>query len=147
MTTQPDSETNEDTGPAGLREALKRAEAENAELVAQANVQRTRTMEAAFTALGLDPSKGIGKAVLKTYEGEPSLDEVKAFAEAEFDWKSSTDPAAALVDDAQSRVDAVTNTAAPVVAGRDQLQTAIAAAEEAGDLAETMRLKASMLTG
>lgn len=146
MTTQPEPESTDD-GPAGLREALKRAEAENAELKASANVQRTRTMEAAFTALGLDPAKGIGKAVLKTYEGEPSFDEVKAFAEAEFDWKHSTDPAAALVDDAQGRVDAVTTTAAPVLPGGDTLQSAIAAAEAAGDLAETMRLKASMLTG
>lgn len=40
----------------------------------------------AFKTAGIDPEKGIGKAIYRTYEGEIDPDQIKAFAAEEYDY-------------------------------------------------------------
>ena len=53
-----------------LRNAYKQEKAERKAL-------QQELMDVALSSMGLDPSKGIGKAVLKTYEGKPNVEETK----------------------------------------------------------------------
>ena len=60
-----------------LRNAYKQDKAERKAL-------QQELMNVALSSMGLDPSKGVGKAVLKTYEGKPNVDEIKSFVTEEF---------------------------------------------------------------
>ena len=60
-----------------LRNAYKQEKAERKAL-------QQELMNVALSSMVLDPSKGVGKAVLKTYEGKPNVDEIKSFVTEEF---------------------------------------------------------------
>lgn len=74
-------------GPKQLREALKRQQAENAKL-------RTQLLDRAYSEAGLDPSTGLGKAIAKEFDGEPTAEALLTFAKEEYDYEPPTsDPA------------------------------------------------------
>jgi len=60
-----------------LRDEFKKLKAENKAFKAQA-------MNSALESLGLEPDKGIGKAVTKLYDGEMNVAEIKDFVQNEF---------------------------------------------------------------
>lgn len=88
MTTE--SHEPDDTGdgdgagaPQQLRDAYKRKTAENDELKAQLR-------KVTFDAAGLDPDKGMGKAVAAIYDGPLEKDAILAFAKDQFDYEPDT---------------------------------------------------------
>ena len=75
----------QEQGPKQLRDALDRLKAENEELQAF----RVKTI---FDQSGLDPTKGIGKAIAKDiergdYSGEFSADALKDYAQNDYGWE------------------------------------------------------------
>ena len=85
-----------------LREEFKKLKAENKQFKADA-------MNSALNSLGLNADKGIGKAVVKLYDGEVTVDGIKDFVAQEFGEVSNTeqpsDNVTANVVEAQSRVE------------------------------------------
>ena len=87
-----------------LREEYKKLKAENKQFKANA-------MNTALGSLGLSADKGIGKAVTKLYEGEPTVESIKEFVSQEFGEVSNSEQPSAVqsvtenVVEAQSRVE------------------------------------------
>lgn len=128
-------------GPKELREALSRKDAENKKY-------RGFLMENAFTTLGLDPTKGIGKAIAKEFDGDPTVEAVEAYAVDEYGWEKPT-PAggseeAALIETAQQRVAQATAGSVTAQPPSD-VQQQIRDAEAKGDWVTTMTLKTQQL--
>jgi hypothetical protein len=99
----------ESGGIDNLRTAYKQEKAERKAL-------QQELMNVALSSMGLDPTKGVGKAVLKTYDGKPNIEEIKSFVTEEFgDVVNSTpvsnqEPQESVSDNviqAQSRVDQI----------------------------------------
>ena len=85
-----------------LREEFKKLKAENKQFKANA-------MDSALSSLGLSADKGIGKAVVKLYDGDVTVDGIKDFVAQEFGEVSNaeqpSDNVTANVVEAQSRVE------------------------------------------
>jgi hypothetical protein len=85
-----------------LREEFKKLKAENKQFKANA-------MNSALSSLGLTADKGIGKAVVKLYDGDVTVDGIKDFVAQEFGEVSNaeqpSDNVTANVVEAQSRVE------------------------------------------
>lgn len=137
-----DNATESADGPKGLREALERKEAENAELLAQNNQLTSKLMASAFKEAGLDPLEGLGKAVAKLYEGEPEADAIARYAQEEYGWQpvTSTSNAGTEQAQAQQRVDQAMSATQPLTA-QPELANQIQEAERAGDWTTALALK------
>tara|TARA_R100001594_G_scaffold24357_1_gene47795 strand:- start:1053 stop:1553 length:501 start_codon:yes stop_codon:yes gene_type:complete len=87
-----------------LREEYKKLKAENKQFKANA-------MSSALSSLGLEPDKGIGKAVTKLYDGDLTVEAIKEFVAQEFGEVSSSEQPSQQPDinsnvvEAQSRVE------------------------------------------
>lgn len=147
MTTPADPPANTPTEaqePAWYRDQIEAAKAENSELQKQLNRQKVALMEAAFEKVGLDPTKGIGKAVAKAWEGEPDADAIRQYAIEDWDWEPPAEagqghPLAGEINAAQQRVNGAVQGAEGVPV--EQIDLDIAQAEERGDFASAMSLK------
>lgn len=84
-TPEPTTPTAEAEGPKELREAYQR---EKERRIAA----ETQLLAGAFGDLGLDPSKGLGKAIAKEYEGEPTAEALAEYAEKEYGWERPETP-------------------------------------------------------
>lgn len=127
------------SGPKQLREALARTQAENAEL-------RGKLLEGAYEAIGLDPSKGLGKAIAKEYKGEPTKEALAAFAAEEYGHEVAAppeNPAEPAIHEATKVEDKIDAIATPDVP-QDRAQR-IAQAEANKDYATAGREKADAL--
>jgi len=132
-------ETPEVDGPKQLREALKRTNAENAEL-------RAQLMESAYKEAKLDPSTGLGKAIAKEYKGDPTAESLLAFAEDEYDYVPVPTPdniQAVDIVEGTERVDAMQaiSTSTVPLTEADELQKA----QAEGDLTKSGAIKAGQL--
>ena len=132
-------ETNEQTNDSGdgggespnvkrMREQIEALKEQNTALSAVAK-------QAAFKEAGLDPTKGIGKAVYRTYDGEIDPENISTFAREEYDWE----PKGAGVSDAQQRMTAISQVGSAEEA-RNRIEQAEAAASE-GDWVKSAALK------
>lgn len=128
-----------------IRRELKNVKKERDELK---SFQRS----AVFKEAGLDPNKGIGKAIAKLYDGEPDVDAIREFAAAEFDWEpdaTQTNGNNELNEaeqerlSAQQRADQLRTNTEPVLP--PDLDTQIADAEKAGDVRTSIALKQQKL--
>jgi hypothetical protein len=82
-----------------MREAMKRKDAEIAEL-------RTGAVATHLLAIGLEPDKGLGKAIAAGYMGEVSPLAVAEFAKSEYSYEAPVENAQAQqMQQAQQRVD------------------------------------------
>ena len=87
-----------------LREEYKKLKAENKQFKANA-------MSSALSSLGLEPDKGIGKAVTKLYDGDLTVEAIQEFVAQEFGEVSSSEQPSQQPDinsnvvEAQSRVE------------------------------------------
>ncbi len=87
-----------------LREEYKKLKAENKQFKANA-------MTSALSSLGLQPDKGIGKAVTKLYDGDLTVEAIQEFVAQEFGEVSSSEQSSQQPDvnsnvvEAQSRVE------------------------------------------
>jgi len=79
------TEPTEDKTPSGLRDVLERREA----ALAAANAQ---LMGVHLEKIGLDPVKGLGKAVANSYDGEFTADAIAAFAKDEYSHEATATP-------------------------------------------------------
>jgi hypothetical protein len=140
ITTDTDTITEENT-PAWYRDQMAKKDAELKELQKTTNRQRVKLMESTFKAVGLDPAKGLGKAIAKEFDGEPDAEQLRQFAIEEYGWEPPTpeNPQAEVVVEAQGRVQAATAGADSVPVQPIDFQ--IQEAEEKGDFASAVSLK------
>lgn len=140
-----DTPETDEGGPKALREALERAKAEAAEARKEANAYKVRALEAAFREAGLDPAKGVGKAVAKEYDGEVTPEAIRAYAESEYGWEAPSQESAIapVVREAQARVSSVQ--AESVSQPTSMIDQQIRDAEQSGDFAAAVALKTQKL--
>lgn len=147
MSDQPTTETppadDDSQAPAWYRDQLKRKEAEIETLRKQTNKQRTQLLEGAFKGVGLDPTTGLGKAIAKEYNGDPTVEALREFATTEYGYEPPQDaaenPLAREIGAAQGRIGATTGEAEAIPLQPIDLE--IQQAEEKGDLVSAMTLK------
>ena len=106
----------EQSGAKAMRETIDRKSEENAKLTAELEALKTEKMDGIFNQMGLDTSKGFGKALKQVYDGEANLEAVSDFAKAEYGYESGnvaqeevTPPVEEqpVTDDARARVAAL----------------------------------------
>lgn len=143
MPTDPETDKTE-TSPAGLRATIERLEA-------KLEAKEATIRELSFKIAGVDPTKGIGKAVAATFQGDMTPEAIIAYAKAEYEW---TPPEAAkpepeipaattLVERAQDGADAAVAVTTGGAAGKKpDLNAQIADAEQKGDWNRAIVLKA-----
>ena len=132
-------ETAEVDGPKQLREALKRAQADNAKLT-------TQLMGRAYTEAGLDTSSGLGKAIAKEYKGDPTVEALLAFAKEEYSYESVAapdNPQAQTIADEQKKLDGVQAVSGSTVPLNES--DALKQAEQSGDFKTAGAIKAARL--
>lgn len=152
MATQENTEveSNESEGSA-LRRQLEAA-------LTEVKTLKTEKRERAFKDAGLDPERGIGKAVAKLYEGDIDAGAIQNFAKEEFDWEppgegesqESGEPDQSVwtperqqtLDDGESRRSALASGTLPSrdPSTTDRLKAAEAKAKETGDWSDWDRL-------
>ena len=81
-------EAPESSGAKAMRETIDRKSEENAKLHAELEALKTEKMDGIFNQMGLDTSKGFGKALKQVYDGEANLEAVSDFAKAEYGYES-----------------------------------------------------------
>lgn len=129
-----------DIGPAQLRAALKRERTENAGL-------RAQQMTNVYAEADLDPTKGLGKAIAKEYDGPMTLEALTAYAGEEYGYvvpDAPSNPQAQAITTEQTRLDAAAQGAGSVPVAPTDAQ-AIVEAEQAGDFATAMNLKGDQM--
>ena len=135
-TTEVTEKTEKPEEAKGLRKQLNDAHA----VIAK---QRTDILTPAYEQLGLDPSKELGKAIAKEYEGEASFDALAKFAKEEYGYEHTpadpSHPQAAEIAQGQAALDQIGQTAGSVVAPNEG--DVLAKAEADGDYATTMAIK------
>lgn len=138
--TQTDDGT-EEKDPKWYREQLAAKDEALADKEKEANKLRVKLLESTFKEVGIDPAKGLGKAIAADYDGEADAEALRNFAIEKWDWEppTSENPIAGAVTEAQGRVSAAVKdaTSAPT----EQIDLDIAQAEERGDFASAMALK------
>lgn len=135
-TTTPEGEEKD---PKWYRDEIDRRDEKIKELEKENNRNRVRLLESTFEKVGLDPSKGLGKAIAERYEGEPDADALRTFAIEAYQWEPPTQSPAELVNEAQGRVSGAVGEAESAPTQEVDLQ--IAQAEERGDFASAIQLK------
>ena len=134
------TEEVEGSGPKQLRDALKREKEKNARLTSIA-------LGNAFKQVGLNPEKGLGKAIAKEYEGDPTAEGVAEYAKTEYDWEvpeGTVNAEAAERRDKQATLEAVESKTVPVKSSLTPKE-AEREAQEAGDFDLAGRIKAQRL--
>jgi len=81
-------EAPENSGVKAMRETIDRKSDENAKLLAELESLKTEKMDGIFQQMGLETSKGFGKALKQVYDGEATLEAVSDFAKAEYGYES-----------------------------------------------------------
>ena len=109
-------EAPESSGAKAMRETIDRKSDENAQLKAELEALKAEKMDGIFNQMGLDTSKGVGKALKQVYDGEANLEAVSEFAKAEYGYEAGnvaqeevTPPVEEqpVADDARARVAAL----------------------------------------
>ena len=136
-TTEPIVDSTPDPDePKGLRKQLGEAHAKIKELEAD-------KLTAAFDEIGMDPTKGLGKAVAKEYDGEISTEALSQYIQDEYgvepQAQAPADPVAQEIQTQQAAIDAASAGAGSVVAPTQA--ELLAKAEAEGDVQTTMALK------
>ena len=109
-------EAPENSGVKAMRETIDRKSDENDKLKAELEALKTEKMDGIFNQMGLETSKGFGKALKQVYDGEANLEAVSEFAKAEYGYEAGnvaqeevTPPVdeQPVTDDARARVAAL----------------------------------------
>lgn len=134
-----------DESGGGLRKRYEEALARIKELEGSHEAETTdlseRLMTQEYNRLGLDPERGIGKAIAVTYEGEP--EGLAEFAAIEFEYFGKGHPMAPQIASGHAALDGLNDAAGsiPPPTEADEL----AAAEQAGRTDVTLTLKSNQL--
>ena len=81
-------EAPDNSGAKAMRETIDRKSDENAKLTAELEALKAEKMDGIFQQMGLETSKGFGKALKQVYDGEANLEAVSEFAKAEYGYES-----------------------------------------------------------
>ena len=109
-------EAPDNSGAKAMRETIERKSDENAKLLAELEALKAEKMDGIFQQMGLETSKGFGKALKQVYDGEANLEAVSEFAKAEYGYEAGnviqeevTTPVEEqpVTDDARARVAAL----------------------------------------
>jgi hypothetical protein len=128
--------------PAWYRDQISKKDTELKEAQKTINRQKVKLMESTFEQVGLDPTKGLGKAIAEKYDGEPDAETLRAFAIDEYSWEPPTTPQQEVVgaiNEAQARVNQAQRQASSVDSSAVDVE--IAEAESSGNFAAAMQLK------
>ena len=134
-------EATPESGPKALREARDRALSAEKEANQRAAEAEAKLMVTSVRAAGLDPTKGVGKALVRTYEGEPDVDQIIAYAQSEYDWQPANPHVNAMAQvtaNTAARMEAGAQGASP---GSVSFDDAILEAQKAGRWDEVTRLE------
>jgi hypothetical protein len=132
LNTTTDETTGDTKNAKQMRERMQALEDTNKTLSARVKLS-------AFKEAGLDPEKGIGKAVYRTYEGDVDPEAIREFATTEYDWKP-----VATISDGQQRIQTLTQAGSAGEQRKTRIDTANEAAES-GDWVKSARLKDAAL--
>lgn len=128
-----------------LRERLDEARRETRELADELNGFRSRNL---LQDAGWDPDSPEGRALAKTYDGEPDPTKVREFAQSRYGWQAPTEEAAnaAAADRAVADAwDAFNQTATTVTPPVPDVRSTMSNAEAAGDWPTWDRMAAEQL--
>lgn len=135
--------------PEWFRSTIDRQKAEVTEL-------RGKLMDRTFAAVGIDTSKGLGKTMRETYDGDDDPEALKAWAAEKFEWTPPSAPPAegqtpaqmaaqTVVTEGQERLEQATTSAStvepPPTGTLAELKAKIAEAEAKGDWSTSVSLK------
>jgi hypothetical protein len=142
MTTQETTEVvnpDEANGPKELREALKREQEKSRDFHA-------KLMKGAYAEAGLNPDSGLGKAIAKEYDGDPTAQALLEYAKTEYGFT----PEAAPEHSQTAAIAAGTQVSDAVIAGSSSVTTLsqdeiFKKARAEGDRFTTSRIKAEKL--
>jgi hypothetical protein len=139
-TTEATEETGEKETGKGLRAQLEAS-------LKREKTLKTQILDAAYDAIGLDTSTGLGKAISKEYEGEASQDALASYAKDEYGWdapeQEAVHPEAVAIAQGTGQLDQIGQTAGSVstpTKGDD-----LSEAEAQGDYATTMAIKSQQV--
>jgi len=82
----------EGSGAKAMRETIDRKNEEIAKLSAELSGHKEKELDDVFKQLGLDSSKGFGKALKQVYDGDVTVEAVEEFARTEYGYESSGVP-------------------------------------------------------
>lgn len=132
-------ETPSADGPKELRDALKRKTEEAAGY-------RGTLMKGAYDELGLNPETGLGKAIAKEYEGDPTADALGEYAKNEYGYEVAEAPEntkAPAITEGQKQTDALNSESESITPGSES--EALNEAQAKGDYATAGAIKASQV--
>ena len=135
VTSEPVVEPAQSEG-GSLRAKLEETIAENRKL-------KAREMSRSFEALKLEADKGLGKAIAKEYDGEPTLEAIAQYAKDEYGYEPPSpeeqSPMAQQIAQEQAALDQVGSTAGSVIQPTEQ--EILAKAEAEGDVDTAFAIK------
>lgn len=148
MTDTPPEEPTEPTTDESAESEQPESESPNVKRLREINKTQAERIEAlesvarlaAFERAGIDPEKGLGKAIFRTYDGPIEPSAITEFASSEYDWEA---PKPNPVSPQQQRMQQVDAMSVPE-GSESTLEKADKAAAE-GDWVEAQRLKAQQL--
>ena len=117
--------------------------------IAQKNKYKTQLMANAYDDLGLKADEGLGKAIAKEYDGEPTREALANYAKDEYGYEYvppnvvEANPMAEAIAQEQAALDQVGSTAGSVVAPTEQ--ELLAKAEAEGDVDTSFAIKANQV--
>lgn len=123
-------------GPRELRDALKKEK----EL---SHKYRSQLMTGVFDEIGLNPETGLGKAIAKEYDGEPTTEALTGYAKEEYGYEvpeTPENPKAPAITEGQKQLDAVNTQSQPVTPNSES--EALKEAQATGDYATAGAIKA-----
>ena len=125
-----------------LEESLARVKELEDEKATEVGDLQGQLMANEYDRLGLDPSRGIGKAAALVYDGDPAG--LAEFVEAEFDYTGAEPKITEVIANEYARLDQASATAGsvPVVPTQDD---ALARAEAVGDYQTTLEIKSNQI--
>ena len=137
-TTEVTTTAPEAGGPKELRDALAREKE-------KAHGYRVQLMVGAYKEIGLNPETGLGKAIAKEYDGEPTAEAIAEYAKTEYGYEVELheNPQGAAIQQGQAKVDAVNTQGQSVAPGTES--QALAEAQANKDYVTAGRIKAERL--
>ena len=141
-----DETTTDETTDAGDSGPIKQLRAANKKVTEERDAMRVLLMKQAYVEVGLDPEEGLGKAIAKEYDGDPTTEALATYAQSEY---GHTKPlgqeheAAGEIAGQQARLDEASLTAGSVALPSEA--DALAAAEQGGDWQKTMAIKGDQI--
>ena len=139
----------ESSGAKAMRETIDRKNEEIAKLSAELSGHQEKELDDVFKHIGLDSSKGFGKALKQVYDGDVTVEAVAEFARTEYGYEPTNQKEITHLDepvvrdDARARVSQLdANSQSDVPEGvLDQLQNIIAK----GSTKDAIRAKLTLM--